>query len=739
MTQFAPSAKESLHGMVERITFHSADTGFCVLRITAKSHKELVTVIGHAPVIHVGEFIEADGDWHHDRTYGIQFKALSLKVVIPTTLNGIEKYLGSGLIKGIGPYFAKKLIAKFGAEVLTIIENEPCRLQELEGIGQKRCDKIIHSWIEQKAIRKIMVFLQSYGVGSARAVRIYKTYGDAAIDTVTENPYKLAEDIHGIGFKTADALAKQLGIPEDSLIRARAGVHYAIQKYCQDGHCGIPLPLLIQSSVELLAIPENTIRAAITEEMNAHKVVSEIMSLVNRETQEVLDVVCIFPITLYRAENGIAKHIKRLLSEKIPWRTIEINKAIPWVEKKTGLALSDSQKLAVEKALTSKIMILTGGPGVGKTTIVKSILTIIAAKDFKITLCAPTGRAAKRLSESTGQPAKTIHRLLELRPGKENNRYDENHPMDTDFVVVDEASMMDVSLMNNLLKAIPSHAGLLIVGDRDQLPSVGSGSVLADLIHSNIVPTARLTEIFRQSKISDIVINAHKINEGKYPNIDKNKDTDFYFIEADTPEKTHQILLKLVTQSIPKAFKFNPFADIQILTPMQKGTLGVKSLNADLQGLLNPSTQKISRFGLTFAAGDKVMQTINNYDKDVFNGDMGIIQSIDMDEAMLKINFDGNVIDYDFNELDEITLAYAVTIHKSQGSEYPVVVIPLVTQHYMMLERNLLYTAVTRGKKLVVIVGQKKALSIAIKNRKNRERLTRLEHKLSENGYALAT
>lgn len=727
MTELAPVVKESLNGMVERITFHNADTGFCVLRITAKSHKDLVTVIGHTPSINVGELIEAYGDWHHDRTYGIQFKALSLKVVIPTTLNGIEKYLGSGLIKGIGPYFAKQLTAKFGAEVLTIIENQPQRLQELEGIGQKRCDKIIQSWIEQKAIRKIMVFLQSYGVGSARAVRIYKTYGDAAIDTVTENPYRLAEDIHGIGFKTADTLAKQLGIPEDSLIRARAGVHYVIQKYCGDGHCGMPLLSLIQSSVELLAIPESTIKTAITGEIDANKMVSEKINLMNSETEAITEVICIFPITLHRAENGIARHIKRLLFGPIPWRTIEIEKAIPWVEEKTGLALSDSQKLAVKKALTSKIMILTGGPGVGKTTIVKSILTIIAAKDFKLTLCAPTGRAAKRLAESTGQPAKTIHRLLELRPGKENNRYDEKNPIDTDFVVVDEASMMDVSLMNSLLKAIPSHSGLLIVGDRDQLPSVGSGAVLADLIHSNQVPTARLTEIFRQSKISDIVLNAHKINEGKYPNIDKNKDTDFYFIEADTPEKTHHILLKLVTQRIPEAFKFNPFEDIQILTPMQRGLLGVKSLNADLQGLLNPSAQKISRFGLTFAAGDKVMQTINNYDKDVFNGDMGIIQSIDMDEAMLKINFDGNIIDYDFNELDEITLAYAVTIHKSQGSEYPAVIIPLVTQHYMMLERNLLYTAVTRGKQLVVIVGQKKALSIAIKNRKNRERITRLE------------
>lgn len=725
------ATKETLNGAIEKIVFHNADSGFCVLRISAKSHPDLVTVVGHAPVLNIGEYIEAQGEWHNDRSYGLQFKSTHLKIILPDTLAGIEKYLGSGLIKGIGPHFARKLMTAFGADVLNIIEQNPEKIMTLGGIGQKRYDKIIESWTEQKSIREVMVFLQSHGVGTAKAVKIYKIYGDAAIDKVKENPYRLAQDIHGIGFKTADELAQKLGISENSLIRARAGIHFVLQEFCQQGHCGMSLSDHIQASVMLLNIPEKIIEHAIRQEMDEQQIMLEEIQHEN----------CIFPARLYNAENSIAAHIKRLLSGKTPWGNIDPQKAIPWVENQTGLLLSDSQKLAVVKSLESKILILTGGPGVGKTTIVNSILKIISAKDLKITLCAPTGRASKRLSESTGRAAKTIHRLLELRVGNDSHLYDQQHPLDTDFVIIDEASMIDVSLMYQLLKAIPSHAGLLIVGDRDQLPSVGPGSVLNDLIHSHTIPTAILTEIFRQSNTSDIVISAHRINEGKYPvMVEENQEdqenkanknqTDFYFIEADTPEKTHDIIIKLVTQKIPEVFKFNPLEDIQVLSPMHKGSLGVRGLNIDLQAILNKSTQKISRFGFSFAEGDKVIQMINNYDKDVFNGDIGRIQSIDLEEAVLKINFDGKIIDYDFNDLDEIALAYAITIHKSQGSEYPVVVIPLVTQHYIMLERNLLYTAVSRGKKLVVIIGQKKALSIAIKNLKNRERLTRLQYKL---------
>lgn len=722
---------ETLNGAIEKIVFHSAGSGFCVLRITAKSHAELVTVVGHAPILNIGEYIEAIGEWHNDRSYGLQFKAAQLKIILPDTLAGIEKYLGSGLIKGIGPHFAKKLIEAFGTDVLTVIEQNPEKILALGGIGKKRYDKIIESWVEQKSIREVMVFLQSHGVGTARAVKIYKIYGDAAIEKVTENPYRLAQDIHGVGFKTADELALKLGISENSLHRARAGIHYVLQEFCQQGHCGMSLSEHIQSSVVLLNISEDIIEHAIRQEIDDQQMMLEEIQQEN----------CIFPARLYLAENGIASHIKRLLPGKTPWGNIDTEKAIPWVENQTGLLLSDSQKLAVIKSLKSKILILTGGPGVGKTTIVNSILNIISAKNFKITLCAPTGRASKRLSESTGRTAKTIHRLLELRVGNDSNLYDQHNPLDTDFVIIDEASMIDVPLMYQLLKAIPNHAGLLIVGDRDQLPSVGPGSVLHDLIHSQLIPTAILTEIFRQSNTSDIVISAHRINEGKFPvimeasegnneNMNKTdkKQTDFYFIETESPEKTHDILIKLVTQKIPDVFKVNPFEDIQVLSPMHKGSLGVRGLNIDLQAILNKSTQKISRFGCSFAVGDKVIQMINNYDKDIFNGDIGCIQSIDLEEAVLKINFDGKIIEYDFNDLDEIALAYAITIHKSQGSEYPVVVIPLVTQHYIMLERNLLYTAVSRGKKLVVIIGQKKALSIAIKNLKNRERLTRLQH-----------
>ncbi len=718
----ATATRETLNGAIEKIVFHSAESGFCVLRITAKSHPDFVTVVGHAPVLNIGEYIEAEGEWHNDRSYGLQFKAKHLKIILPDTIAGIEKYLGSGLIKGIGPHFARKLMTAFGADVLTVMEQNPEKILTLGGIGQQRYEKIIESWIEQKSIREVMVFLQSHGVGTAKAVKIYKIYGDAAIEKVTENPYRLARDIHGIGFKTADELAQKLGISENSLIRARAGIHFVLQEFCQQGHCGMPLSDHIQASVVLLNIPEDIIEHAIRQEVQEQTVIMEEIKQEN----------CIFPAKLYHAENGIATHIKRLLLGKLPWGNIEAQKAIPWVENQTGLLLSDSQKLAVIKSLNSKILILTGGPGVGKTTIVNSILNIISTKELKITLCAPTGRASKRLSESTGKSAKTIHRLLELKVGNDSNLYDQQRPLDTDFVIVDEASMIDVSLMYQLLKAIPSHAGLLIVGDRDQLPSVGPGSVLNDLIHSHAIPTAILTEIFRQSHTSDIIINAHKINQGISPVSDEEdkKQSDFYFIETDSPEKTHDILIKLVTQKIPEVFKFNPFEDIQVLSPMHKGSLGVRGLNMDLQAILNKSTQKVSRFGFSFSAGDKVIQTINNYDKDVFNGDIGRIQSIDLEEAVLKINFDGKIIEYDFNDLDEIALAYAITIHKSQGSEYPVVIIPLVTQHYIMLERNLLYTAVSRGKKLVVIIGQKKALSIAVKNLKNRERLTRLQCKL---------
>ena len=715
---------EHLSGSIERITFHSEETGFCVLRIKAKGHRDLVTVLGSAANVTPGEFVECQGSWINDRQYGLQLKTTELRIVPPTTLEGIEKYLGSGMVKGIGPHFAKKLVNAFGDDVFEVIEQTPERLLELDGIGQKRQEKVTSSWAEQKMIREIMVFLQSHGVGTSRSVRIYKTYGDEAIDKVRENPYRLALDIHGIGFKTADTLAQRLGIDTQSLIRAQAGVRHVLQEWSGKGHCAAFKEKLITMAVELLEIPENIIEQAIAEELTEKNLVPETL-----DDQEAL-----FLLPLYRAEVGCATHFIRLLSGSLPWGKIDTASAIPWVEEKTCLLLSKSQKSAVEQVLKSKVSVITGGPGVGKTTLVNSILKILRAKQINIGLCAPTGRAAKRLSESTSMEAKTVHRLLEYDPHAFGFKHDDINPLDLDLLVIDEASMMDVVLMNQLLKAIPNHAALLMVGDVDQLPSVGPGAVLADIIDSGLIPTVRLTEIFRQAEASQIIVNAHKINQGKVPQV-KNGDalSDFYSINAETPEEIFAKLIQVVTERIPQRFGVHPVNDIQVLTPMNRGGLGARSLNIELQARLNGDSEpKVVRYGSTYAPGDKVIQNVNNYDKEVFNGDIGLVQSIDVEEKQLNILFDGKVVEYEFNELDEVNLAYATSIHKSQGSEYPVVVIPLAMQHYMLLERNLLYTGVTRGKKLVVIITQPKALSMAVRTQKSQKRLTNLAHRLNQ-------
>ena len=709
---------ERLSGSVERVTFHSEESGFCVLKTKVKGHRELITVIGNAATITPGEFVECTGLWQNDKTHGLQFKANHLKVVQPTTLEGIEKYLGSGMVKGIGPHFAKMLVKAFKEGVFTIIEESPERMLELPGIGKKRMEKVTSAWAEQKVIREIMVFLQSHGVGTARAVRIYKTYGDKSILQVTENPYRLALDIHGIGFKTADIIAGRLGIAPDSLIRAQAGVRHVLQEMAGDGHCAAPWDTLVKESSRLLEIEATIIEQAILEEITQENLVQE----------EIAGKPCLFLTPMHRAELGVAASVKRILVGDPPWGTIDVDKAIPWVEGKTGLELSASQKDAVRLALTSKMVVITGGPGVGKTTLMNSILLIVRAKRVNICLCAPTGRAAKRLSESTGLEAKTIHRLLEFDPKTFGFKRNRDNPLETDLVVIDESSMVDVTLMNKLLAAVPSDAALMIVGDVDQLPSVGPGAVLADIIDSGVVPTVRLTEIFRQAATSRIILNAHRINKGKMPlNGETGELTDFYFIPANTPEEIHAKLIQVVTERIPKRFGMHPVKDIQVLTPMNRGGLGSHSLNAELQKVLNPSGEpKVTRFGTTFSPGDKVIQTVNNYDKEVFNGDIGRIESIDTEEGAVRVDYDGRIVEYEFGELDEVSLAYATSIHKSQGSEYPAVVIPLAMQHYTLLARNLIYTAVTRGKKLVIIIGQPKALGMAVRNVMSNKRLTNL-------------
>jgi exodeoxyribonuclease V alpha subunit len=714
---------ERLSGSIERVTFHSEASGFCVLRVKVKGHRDVVTVVGSAASVSAGEFIDCLGVWANDRQHGLQFKAKELKVVPPTTLEGIEKYLGSGMVKGIGPHFAKKLVKAFGIDVFDVIEQTPERLQELDGIGPKRRQQVTAAWSEQKAIREIMVFLQSHGVGTSRSVRIYKTYGDEAIAKVQENPYRLALDIHGIGFKTADTLAQKLGIGMQSLIRAQAGVRHVLQEWSGEGHCAAFRDQLVEMAVKLLDIPDNVIVQAIVGELAEENLVSELI-----DGQEVL-----FLMPLYRAEIGCATHLLRLRQGALPWGEVDSRKAIPWVEEKTGLTLSESQKAAIGLVLHSKVSVITGGPGVGKTTLVNSILKILRAKRINIGLCAPTGRAAKRLSESTGLEAKTVHRLLEFDPEAFAFKHNDDNPLDIDLLVIDETSMMDVVLMNQLLKAIPTHAALLIVGDVDQLPSVGPGAVLADIIDSGYITTVRLTEIFRQAATSKIIVNAHKINQGQVPAAEKaGEASDFYCLQAETPEEVFAKLIQVVAERIPKRFGFDPVNDIQILTPMNRGGLGARSLNIELQARLNGESEpKISKYGSTYAPGDKVIQNINNYDKEVFNGDIGQIQRINLEESLLYVQFDDRIVEYEFSELDEISLAYATSIHKSQGSEYPVVVMPLAMQHYTLLERNLVYTGVTRGKQLVVIIAEPKALRMAVRTQKSQRRLTNLAGRLA--------
>ncbi|MDD1618295.1 MAG: ATP-dependent RecD-like DNA helicase [Methylococcaceae bacterium] len=714
----------TIQGSIERVTFHSESSGFCVLRIKVKSYRELITVIGSAASVTAGEYVECLGFWTNDRQHGQQFKATVLKIVAPTTLDGIEKYLGSGMVKGIGPHFAKKLVKAFGELVFDVIEQSPERLLELPGIGKKRQQRVTNAWSEQKIIREIMVFLQSHGVGTSRSVRIYKTYGEEAINKVRENPYRLALDIHGIGFKTADTLAQKLGIAPDSLIRAQAGVRHVLQEWSSEGHCAADRQTLCAMAVKLLAIPVAIIDAAITAELVEGNLIAEIIN-----QDEV-----IFLTPLYRAEIGCATHLLRLNQGEPPWGSIDAQKAIPWVEGQTRLTLTTSQRAAIELVLQHKVAVITGGPGVGKTTLVNSILKILSAKHINISLCAPTGRAAKRLSESTGLEAKTVHRLLEFDPAVFAFKRNDELPLELDCLVIDEASMMDVVLMNQLLKAVPSTAALLIVGDVDQLPSVGPGAVLADIIESGQIATVRLTEIFRQASTSKIITNAHRINQGQLPQSDSSLSlSDFYCLYAETPEEIFAKLMHVVLERIPQRFNLDPVNDVQVLTPMNRGGLGARSLNIELQTRLNGQSEpKVTRYGSTYAPGDKVIQRINNYDKEVFNGDIGIISSIDIEDSLLQITFDERIVDYEFNELDEIALAYATSIHKAQGSEYPAVVIPMAMQHFMLLERNLLYTGVTRGKQLVVVIAQPKALAMAVKNQRSQRRITNLISRLNQ-------
>ena len=723
MRQKAQSTTEVLAGLVERVTFHNQENGFCVLRIKARGHRDLVTTVGHAAMISAGEWITASGAWINDRNHGLQFKAQFLTTSAPSTIEGVEKYLGSGMIRGIGPVYARRLVKMFGKDVFDIIEEAPRRLREVEGIGPVRAGKITAGWADQKVIREIMVFLYQHGVGTARAVRIFRTYGTDAVRVMSENPYRLASDIRGIGFRTADRIAEKLGIEKTAMIRVRAGISFALSEAMGDGHCGLPRAELVRLAEELLQVPAELIESALLDELADGTVTAD----------DVGNVGCIFLTGLYMAERDIAEQLKRIRTGPLPWPAIDADKALPWIEQKTDLALAASQAEAIRLALRSKAMVITGGPGVGKTTIVNSILRILAAKGTRLLLCAPTGRAAKRMAEATGMEASTIHRLLEFDPKAFGFKRNDETPLKCDLLVVDESSMVDVRLMQSLMKAVPDRAALLIVGDIDQLPSVGPGQVLADIIGSGAVPVVRLTEVFRQAAQSRIVTTAHAINAGHVPDLSPpDGSNDFYFVPAADPQQAVPRIVELVSRRIPKRFGLDPTRDIQVLCPMNRGGVGARSLNIELQAALNPAgDKKVERFGWTFAPHDKVMQIENDYDRDVYNGDIGIIEDVDLDEGEVAVNFDGRTVSFVFGELDTLVPAYAVTIHKSQGSEYPAVVIPVMTQHYAMLQRNLIYTGVTRGKKLVVLVGQKKAVAIAVKNTSGRRRWSKLDEWLA--------
>ena len=733
-----PDASEKIEGTVEQITFHSEESGFCVLQVRIKGKRELVTVVGAAASCCSGETIRCVGGWHAHAAYGLQFKAQQIELVLPHSLEGMGRYLASGFVKGIGPYFAKCLVAAFGAAVFEIIDQSPERLLELPGIGPHRKKIITASWGKHKAIREIMVFLSAHGVGTARAVRIYKTYGQQAIKKITENPYRLALDIRGIGFKTADALAEKLGIAKFSVLRAEAGVRHLLQDHCANGHCAMPYATLVQKGGELLEIPTSTLEEAVAREVKGGRLI-----LQSSDSSDGSQGQLVFLKHLYQAECEVAAHLKRLQGKGFGgWIDhARLPRLIERVEKATHRVLSPSQQQALKQILTHKLLIVTGGPGVGKTTLVHSALKAFSLLNKKVLLCAPTGRAAKRLSESTGLESKTIHRLLEFDPHAYAFKRNAELPLEADLLVVDESSMVDLPLMHHLLKAIPTSCGLLLVGDVDQLPSVGPGAVLLDLIASQQVATVCLTEIFRQAQSSLIIKNAHRINQGQLPqsperpvSCESQGLSDFYFMEAADPEQTRQRLLKIISERIPKRFGWDPVREVQVLVPMNRGSLGVRALNQDLQRLLNPrqgqAESSLMRYGTTFVVGDKLLQTVNNYQKEVFNGDIGFLSHIDKEEGMVTVAFDTRSVDYEFEELDELALAYAISIHKSQGSEYTAVVIPLSLQHYALLERNLLYTAVTRGKALVVLVGEKRALAIAVKKNSLRGRLTYLEQRL---------
>lgn len=716
---------EEIVGYIERITFQNPESGYTIAQLKESKNPDLSCIVGIMPALCAGETIRCEGQWKQHLVYGRQFAVERYKTEAPATLEGIKKYLGSGLIKGIGSTFAKRIVEKFGINTLDIIEKSPERLKEVQGLGKKKLEQITSCWSTQKSIRDVMIFLQSNGVSPVYAQKIFKIYGDKSIEKVQANPYRLARDIKGIGFKTADTIAQTMGISKESLQRIEAGIEYVLTELAGEGHVCFPREEFLKAAEAILETDQAKITACIETLEKERRI--EVMDL----PHEGKVVPFLWSRLLFAAEIGIAKELKRLNEAPCALRQVDVAKALEWVQNRLKIELAPHQKLAVSTALESKVLIITGGPGTGKSTITNAIMSITEQLSSKIMLAAPTGRAAKRMTEITGRKASTIHSLLEFDFSNFGFKRKRDNPLECDLLIVDESSMIDTSLMWSLLKAVPDHARLILVGDINQLPSVGPGNVLKDIIGSNALPVSMLTEIFRQAAGSRIIVNAHKINRGDFPDIRNLSDSDFYFIDAQTPEQVLEHIVKLVSQRLPMKYKYNPIEDIQVLAPMKKGIIGTENLNRVLQEALNPNQACVIRWGTKFQIGDKVMQMRNNYKKNVFNGDVGKILEIDQNEQTVNICFDDLIIEYEFDELDEIALAYAVTTHKYQGSERKCVVIPVHTTHFKMLHRNLLYTAVTRGKELVVLVGMTKALWLAVKNDEVKRRYTGLQQAVS--------
>lgn len=692
---------EQIFGYIERITFYSDENGFTVARLKQPRKTELTTIVGTFPNIQPGESVRLLGHWKLNPAHGQQFEVIEFNIEAPCDPIGIQKYLESGMVKGIGPVYAERIVQTFGIKTLDVIDQSPEALLSIPGIGKKKVEQIKRCWQEQKAIREVMVFLQKYGVSPAFAQKIYKLYGDETLERIQENPYTLAREIRGIGFKSADRIAEKLGFPKEANQRIDAGIEFVLLELADDGHTCYPLHLLCEKAREILSVEASgRIDALVQEERIVRSVLNEVEY--------------IWIKGLWLCEHGIARELGRLRKGVCRLREIDTEKAIIWVETQLHIKLADKQKIAVKNSFQEKLHIITGGPGTGKSTITKAILAVTEKLTRRIILAAPTGRAAKRMSEITKKPASTIHSLLQYDFKEKGFRRNRDNPLACDLIIIDEASMIDTSLMYHLLKAIPDNARVLFIGDIHQLPSVGPGNVLKDLIASETIYVTQLTEIFRQAAGSRIITNAHRINSGIFPDLRVEKRGDFFFLNGEEPEEILEKIVQLVTCRLPKFYRLDPVEDIQVLAPMKLGMIGTKNLNQRLQQALNPSEEAVFQRGIRFAVDDKVMQIRNNYTKEVFNGDIGRIKRIDKEKEELIIAFDGKEVPYAFYDLDEVVLAYATSVHKYQGSECPCIVIPIHTSHFMMLHRNLLYTAVTRGKRLVVLVGSKKAVAIAV-------------------------